>query len=58
MFENHELAPGPHRFLAHTLRFACSATPLGDGEVKAVELVAGYAYTLQFTECLERCGTP
>lgn len=58
MFENHELASGPHRFLAHTLRFACSATPLGDGEVKAVELLAGYAYTLQFTECLKRYGTP
>lgn len=57
MFENHELASGPHRFLAHTLRFACSATPLGDGEVKPFELVGGYAYTLQFTECSMRYGT-
>ena len=58
MYENHELTPEPQRFLAHTQRFACSATPLGDGEVETVELVAGYAYTLQFTECLERYGTP
>ena len=58
MYENHELTPEPQRFLAHTQRFACSATPLGDGEVEPVELVAGYAYTLQFTECLERYGTP
>ena len=58
MFENHELAPGPQRFLTHTLRFACSATSLGDGEVKAYELVGGYAYTLQFTECIERYGAP
>ncbi|MYF68537.1 MAG: cadherin repeat domain-containing protein [Proteobacteria bacterium] len=58
MFEHHELAPGPQRFLAHTLRFACRATRLGDGEVTAVELVAGRAYTLQFVECIVRYGTP
>ena len=57
MLEAHEDIPSPQRLLSHTLTAACASAPLGDGEVRTVELVGGCSYALQFSRAGDRHST-